>query len=194
MASSPAKVFSSYSHDSIEHKELVLRFARRLRDDDIDAQIDQFVGGRSTEDWPRWMLNKLDWAEFVLLICTETYYRRFRGYEVPIGVQSDGFELSDPKKKYRLDGSSIYLSVRKRPGLIAGRVQDGNGNPLSDAKIFVAGLSATSDSAGHFEIVIPDERLQAELEFEAFAAGYKPKHLNVVPDSNEVVVNLTPTP
>jgi hypothetical protein len=29
------------------------------------------------------MLDKLDWAESVLLICTETYYRRFRGHEEP---------------------------------------------------------------------------------------------------------------
>ena len=83
MAPSPPRVFISYSHDSTEHKELVLRFAQRLRKDGVDAQIDQFVGGRPTEGWPRWMLDKLDWAEFVLLICTETYYRRFRGHEVP---------------------------------------------------------------------------------------------------------------
>ena len=31
MAPSPARVFISYSHDSTEHKELVLRFAQRLR-------------------------------------------------------------------------------------------------------------------------------------------------------------------
>jgi hypothetical protein len=29
------------------------------------------------------MLDKLDWADFVLLICTETYYRRFREHEQP---------------------------------------------------------------------------------------------------------------
>src|SRR5689334_15237032 len=29
------------------------------------------------------MLNQIDWAKFVLLICTETYYRRFRGHKVP---------------------------------------------------------------------------------------------------------------
>ena len=27
------------------------------------------------------MLDQLDWAEFVLLICTDPYYRRFRGKE-----------------------------------------------------------------------------------------------------------------
>ena len=80
---SASKVFISYSHDSAEHKELVLRFAQRLRKDGIDAQIDQYVGGRPPGGWPRWMLDKLDWAEFVLLICTETYYRRFRGHEQP---------------------------------------------------------------------------------------------------------------
>jgi hypothetical protein len=83
MAPSTSRAFISYSHDSTEHEELVLRFAQRLRKDGVDAQIDQFVGGRPTEGWPRWMLDKLDWAEFVLLICTETYYRRFRGHEEP---------------------------------------------------------------------------------------------------------------
>jgi hypothetical protein len=79
----PPKVFISYSHDSAEHKERVLRFAHRLRKDGIDAQIDQYVKGRPLGGWPRWMLDKLDWADFVLLVCTEIYYRRFRGQEPP---------------------------------------------------------------------------------------------------------------
>ena len=33
--------------------------------------------------WPGWMLDRLDWAEFALVVCTETYYRRFRGHEEP---------------------------------------------------------------------------------------------------------------
>ena len=77
------KIFISYSHDSPEHRERVLRFAQRLRKDGIDAQIDQYVEGRPPGGWPRWMLDKLDWADFVLLVCTETYYRRFRGHEQP---------------------------------------------------------------------------------------------------------------
>jgi SEFIR domain/Sel1 repeat/Effector-associated domain 1 len=83
MGSSPPKVFISYSHDSTQHRDLVLSFAQRLRRDGVDAQIDQYVSGRPPEGWPRWMLDKLDWAEFVLLICTETFYRRFRGHDVP---------------------------------------------------------------------------------------------------------------
>jgi SEFIR domain len=106
MASDSPKVFISYSHDSTEHKELVLRFAQRLRKDGVDAQIDQFVGGRPREGWPRWMLDKLDWAEFVLLICTEPYYRRFRGHEEPgkgRGVDWEGnlitLEMYDAKSR-----------------------------------------------------------------------------------------------
>jgi hypothetical protein len=493
MAPSPPRVFISYSHDSTEHKELVLRFAQRLRKDGVDAQIDQFVGGRPTEGWPRWMLDKLDWAEFVLLICTETYYRRFRGHEephrgrgvdwegqlitlaiynakshaakfvpvifgskdrefipeplsdhiccldsedsyqelygfltgqagvplpelgpakqilrkdvepltfgkpgdtssptgkldevpdrplhkatsgtdltprgnesppskedpsnqerrkeigfyavislisflcgigilglliwkatllaglglagnlyylvllpmglsaagflfgvvrsyarysgkhlggmlelggpivafllvvilgfvlvkpvttfpltvyvqgeggpqdlvlknsgdvlldlggdrrrqpigaegqayfpaipptfrgqeVPIGVESAVFELSDPKQKCRLDGNSIYLSVRRKAGHLSGWVQDDNGNPIPNATIHVAGLSKVADSAGHFEFVIPGKRLQPELELEAVAIGYVPKHYKVVPNANEMVVQLTRAP
>jgi SEFIR domain len=489
MAPSPPRVFISYSHDSTEHKELVLRFAQRLRKDGVDAQIDQFVGGRPTEGWPRWMLDKLDWAEFVLLICTETYYRRFRGHEEPhrgrgvdwegqlitlaiynakshaakfvpvifgskdrefipeplsdhvycldsedsyqelygfltgqagvplpelgpakqilrkdvepltfgaqgdkspstgkldevpdrlprklasgtdstprgkegppskedtsnqerrkqigfyavislisflcgvgilglmvwkatllsglgltgnlyylvllpvglaaagflfgvlqsfaryrgeqlggvlelggpivafllvvvlgfvlvkpvttfpltvyvhgeggpqdlvlrnsgvvlmdlgpyrqpgpigaegqayfpaippnfrgqevlIGLESDAFELSNPKEKHRLDGSSLYVAVRKRAGHIYGRVQDDDGNPIPNAVIHVAGLPGVTDSAGHFELIISGDRLRPQMEIEIAATGYEPAHYTVVPNAEHVVLGL----
>jgi SEFIR domain len=75
------RVFISYSHDSIEHERRVLELAERLRDDGVDAQLDQYVGGTPQEGWPRWMLNQLDSAQFILVVCTKTYYRRFRGHE-----------------------------------------------------------------------------------------------------------------
>jgi hypothetical protein len=81
MPSEHPKVFISYSHDSPEHAQHVLELAERLRKDGVDAQIDQHVAGTPPEGWPRWMLDRLDWAEFVLMVCTETYYRRFRGHE-----------------------------------------------------------------------------------------------------------------
>jgi hypothetical protein len=59
----------------------VLALAERLRKDGVDAQLDQYVAGTPPEGWPRWMLDRLDSAEFVLVVCTETYYRRFRGHE-----------------------------------------------------------------------------------------------------------------
>lgn len=76
-------VFISYSHDSDEHSEQVLSLSERLRLDGFTTQLDQYVNGTPTEGWPRWMLNQLDTADFVLVVCTETYYRRFRGHENP---------------------------------------------------------------------------------------------------------------
>jgi tetratricopeptide (TPR) repeat protein len=80
MPSQPPRVFISYSHDSHDHEERVLALAERLRKDGVDAQLDQYVAGTPPEGWPRWMLDRLDWADFVLVVCTETYYRRFRGH------------------------------------------------------------------------------------------------------------------
>ena len=77
-------VFISYSHDSDAHRERVLRLSQRLHDDGICTILDRYVEkGSPPEGWPRWMLNGLDKATHVLCVCTETYYRRFRGLEVP---------------------------------------------------------------------------------------------------------------
>lgn len=76
-------VFISYSHDSQEHREKVLALSERLRADGIETSLDRYVPGSPQEGWPRWMMNQLDAASFVLVVCTETYYRRFRGHEVP---------------------------------------------------------------------------------------------------------------
>lgn len=76
-------IFISYTHDSSEHRDKVLALAERLREDGLDAQLDQYVKGMPEQGWPRWMLDQIDAAEFVLVICTPTYYRRFRGLEEP---------------------------------------------------------------------------------------------------------------
>jgi hypothetical protein len=76
-------VFISYSHDSDEHRQNVLALSERLRADGISTLLDQYVNGSPAEGWPRWMLDQLDAAAFVLVVCTETYYCRFRGHEKP---------------------------------------------------------------------------------------------------------------
>ena len=100
------QVFISYSHDSDAHREKVLGLAERLRQDGLDAQIDQYVEGTPEQGWPRWMLDRLDEAAFVLVVCTATYYRRFRGHEEPArgkGVDWEGAlitqQIYDDKSK-----------------------------------------------------------------------------------------------
>ncbi len=84
------RVFISYSHDSIKHAEHVLGLSERLRQDGVETILDQYEQGTPPKGWPLWMLDQLDQANFVLLICTETYYRRFRGHEEPgVGKGAD---------------------------------------------------------------------------------------------------------
>jgi SEFIR domain-containing protein len=83
LSDSIPRVFISYSHDSLDHKNRVLGLSERLRQDGLETSLDQYVRGTPPQKWHRWMLDQLDWADFVLVICTETYYRRFRGREEP---------------------------------------------------------------------------------------------------------------
>ena len=82
-------VFISYSHDSDAHRQRVLDLSERLRRGGYEIRLDQYVNGSPQEGWPRWMLNQFDDARHVLVVCTETYYRRFRGKEAP-GVGKGG--------------------------------------------------------------------------------------------------------
>ncbi|MEH2288271.1 SEFIR domain-containing protein [Nostoc sp.] len=88
----PPKVFISYSWDSNEHKERILKLSTRLRDEGVDCQIDQYVQFPS-KGWLHWMEDQLEWADFVLVVCTEKYEQRFRGKEEPdkgLGVTWEG--------------------------------------------------------------------------------------------------------
>ena len=84
----PTKVFISYSWDSEDHKESVLALANTLRNPwGIETDIDQYVRAKPpftpSQGWDLWMEKRIEWAEFVLIVCTETYQRRFRGDEAP---------------------------------------------------------------------------------------------------------------
>jgi formylglycine-generating enzyme required for sulfatase activity len=86
------KVFISYSHDSQEHGDRVLTLSDRLRADGIDCHIDQYEVS-PPEGWQRWMVNQIEDADFVLVVCTENYERRFRGREERgkgLGAQWEG--------------------------------------------------------------------------------------------------------
>jgi hypothetical protein len=64
--------FISYSHDTDEHKLRVLTLANRLRADGIDVHIDQYEDS-PPEGWPRWMEAWIRKAQYVLVLCTETF-------------------------------------------------------------------------------------------------------------------------
>ena len=93
------KVFISYSHDSPEHSERVLKLAWALRDNGIDVELDQFHN-EEIVDWPRWCRQQIkrENSDFILCICTAEYQRRIEGSVRPEkgkGVYWEGSLLDD---------------------------------------------------------------------------------------------------
>lgn len=76
------RLFISYSHDSAEHEDRVLALAARLRVDGIDALIDKYDTA-PPDGWPMWMAREIQKADFVAMVCTETYLQRVEGRELP---------------------------------------------------------------------------------------------------------------
>src|SRR5512135_310126 len=87
------KVFISYSQDSPEHAPRVLDLAEALRHGGLEVILDRYVHPAPDEGWPLWMETRIDEANFVLTVCTETYRRRVLGQEPPgkgLGVRWEG--------------------------------------------------------------------------------------------------------
>jgi TIR domain len=86
------EVFISYSWDDEDHVRSVLALSNRLRSEGIDCVLDQYEAS-PLEGWPRWMDRKIRDAQFVLVICTRSYYRRVMGEErvgTGLGVRWEG--------------------------------------------------------------------------------------------------------
>ena len=93
MLTANIEVFISYSHDSSEHEARVLALADRLRAEGLNCIIDQYDDETPAEGWPLWMDKQIRNAEFVLMVCTQTYYRRVMGEEQPnkgLGARWEG--------------------------------------------------------------------------------------------------------
>jgi hypothetical protein len=84
-----SRAFISYSHDSPEHKDRVLRFASRLVTEGIDVKLDQWVD-EPEGGWPFWTERQIADSDFVILVCTNTLRERVeqpdKGVESGAGV------------------------------------------------------------------------------------------------------------
>jgi hypothetical protein len=80
------KVFISYSHDTLEHKKWVLELAIRLRNNGIDAIIDQFEL-QPGADIPHFMETHLADSNKILMICTEKYVEKANKGQGGVGYE-----------------------------------------------------------------------------------------------------------
>jgi hypothetical protein len=72
------RVFVSYSHDSLEHRERVLQFSNKLRLNGIEAVVDRYFEDTLEMRWIDWMNEQIDSADFVLVVATPEYSRRLK--------------------------------------------------------------------------------------------------------------------
>lgn len=70
------KVFISYSHQDVEYENKVLELSNRLRSEGIDANVDLYEDAPS-EGWPCWMENQIRESDYVLVLCSKSYYDKF---------------------------------------------------------------------------------------------------------------------
>ncbi len=81
----PPKVFTSYSHDSDEHKEWVLKLSCKLRENGVDVMLDQWDVRLGTDQ--TFFMEKLSTADRVLMICTDTYVKKADNREGGVGYE-----------------------------------------------------------------------------------------------------------
>lgn len=83
MHNQPPRVFISYRHEDT-NRPLVRQFADKLRKDSIDCHLDQYDEiPPPDEGWPEWMVRQIEQADYVVVVCTEGYYRSFRKMNGP---------------------------------------------------------------------------------------------------------------
>ncbi|HRI07413.1 MAG TPA: TIR domain-containing protein, partial [Nannocystaceae bacterium] len=97
--SSSPRVFISWSHEpdpetevARTHRARVLALTDQLRAGGVDAQLDLY-DPHPPEGWPAWMSSGIENADFILIVCSATYLRRWKGEVVDgkgLGVRWEG--------------------------------------------------------------------------------------------------------
>jgi hypothetical protein len=114
---------------------------------------------------------------------------RFLGQRVNVGIDAPGYELVD-KGARRLEGASLYLTARRVAAHITGNLLDEAAQPVIGALVTVAGVTASSDSAGYFELIVPSEKVADDLPIQVVAAGFATLRSSAVPGSQPISLVL----
>lgn len=80
------KVFISYSHETIEHKKWVLELATRMRNNGIDAILDQWEL-QPGDDLPHFMESHLSNSDKIIMVCTEKYVQKANSGQGGVGYE-----------------------------------------------------------------------------------------------------------
>lgn len=145
------KVFASYSHDSDDHKQWVLKLSTKLIENGVNVILDQWDLGAG-DDITLFMENGVRDSDRVLVICTDTYVRKANAGEGGVGyerlivtaqlAQNLGTKKFIPiiRQSSNEEKTPIFLATRKYIDF----VDDGNFDEKFDELLHeIYGLSIT---------------------------------------------------
>lgn len=118
----------------------------------------------------------------------------FRGQEVPVSVEANGFELLKPKALYALGSGSVDVTVRRKAALLTGSVRDTAGRPVTTATVRVREVQVDADLAGRFKLTILGSDGSNEVMAEIAAPGFELWRGRLVPNGGDNAVQLRRTP
>ena len=103
------KVFISYSHDSLEHKQWVLELATRLRNNGVESIIDQWEL-QAGDDLPLFMERNLSDCDRVIMVCTDRYVEK-----ADAGSGGGGYEkmIVTSELSQKIDSNKIIPIIRQ---------------------------------------------------------------------------------
>lgn len=85
-------IFISYARESLDHMDKVLAFADRMETLGVEVVFDQYEPNPKVP-WPKWMELAMLKSDFIISICTKTYYDRVTEQQAPgtgLGAQWEG--------------------------------------------------------------------------------------------------------
>lgn len=111
------RVFISYSHDSIQHKEWVRKKADDLVSHNMDVVLDQF-NLKPGQDIHQFVESAVQSADFVLLVCTPVYAVKANNRQKGVGIEtalitSEIYNGADEKFIALLREGTYYNSIPK---------------------------------------------------------------------------------
>jgi len=103
------KAFISYSHDTLEHKKWTLELATRLRNNGIDAILDQFEL-QPGADIPHFMETHLASADKIVMICTDNYVEKANNGKGGVGYEK---MIITSNLMKNIDGNKIIPIIKQ---------------------------------------------------------------------------------
>lgn len=119
---------------------------------------------------------------------------KFRGEKIPLVLQAEGFEATEPDKQYIMEGKPIYFFVTRDNslGLVQGIVKDRSGENFIAGALVMIDLETTlrTDSLGRFRTVLPPDKQRDTYVITVKKEGYKVKNDYYKPMSSPTEIRL----